>query len=112
MNEAEKSKQYKIKETQYLIDQYKGVISKIKTVIDKDILENEINKSDTDETQNEKKYLDKITTRRKSLDEIKLCIIEVDNLDRNLETYLETKETGGNEVKKTPKNPIKQHAKK
>jgi PP-loop superfamily ATP-utilizing enzyme len=113
MSNEKEVRDYRKEKSLELIEKYKDLISKTFTVINRDILENEIKKADEgNENENEQKYLKKIKSRKQSLDEVVLMVDKIEELERHTK---EEDDIGANEttVKITSNShPSKRHARK
>lgn len=83
-----------------LITEYKDLIGKTFTIVEKDLLQETIDNEDEKET--EQRYLDAIKKRRIALDEVDLMLDKIEKLEKNFnsDTEEEKTSTGKNWTKK------------
>lgn len=83
MDDSNALKEYRKVNSLKLINEYRDLIEKTFTVVDKDLLQDKIDKKG-DDNETEQKYLEAIKKRRVALDEVDLMLDKIEKLERHV----------------------------
>ena len=106
MSKVVEVQQYRDKQTLKLIEGHKDIINKTWKVLEKDVLDAEIENAGDRKNATESLFWDKLAKRRKGLNEVESSLEKIEKLERTLSDYNPiiptATTTNGAPVKETP----------
>jgi hypothetical protein len=115
MKDLKEVQAYRDKQVLKLIEAHKDIIAKTWKIIDEDVLEGEIDKGSDRKNASESLFWEKLSRRRKGLNEVETSLDKIEKLEKTLSDYKAPEDGSTPGAEKDQLNgrvhPSKRHAK-